>query len=652
MTARLTLSIRLLALLAPLATQLHADAHLKMHWRRHHETVQAESGDPKAPGFLILTATSSTAKLGVVDGQLSAAIVFPKRGNSAAAAITPRIRLMNKNSVVAVSHFLVDIAPKDEEEIEKYLQSTADGTELELGMRFEPVLEIRGFTVDKVPAVATVIVPTILDLEPDAKATDHEEDTFVFRGVYIPPAARGIIANPTYWKTEPEIESKPAGPTPPSCTIAFDKKSDTLTFHFLNRLNLINALRQIADAEKGLAFILEQPLAPTDIELGITKLVPALQSAKRTEVTRRLDFAFPAQENQNARRQIKVRRPAQLVYPGRNLRFSAQAPASNNEFPLYLAGTFTSSANAAGKQKNIANVEVKLNISDKLVPLKGALNFGDRYSIAPVFYAKMNTTGIVNDENSASWQLPFAVDFFPGACCKGEKNDIFHLPALRRVSLYMGYLGEASRKSDKRSHGANLEGRLFFARVKANSYSFRFQTISGWELGKFREKAVNEFTSGGPGGVNKLPDGTVVSEVLTLKRDGTFSRLHAGVHSTLTLGPTSSLTVNYDLRRLLRAESYFDSESAAKGYFTPYSPTGLPTSFRAVDDTLAFLSLGRSEKGTRRYLDIAFNQEISKFFDIKASYTRGELAPAFQFVNKFEVGIALKILGKDSATSR
>jgi hypothetical protein len=120
----------------------------------------------------------------------------------------------------------------------------------------------------------------------------------------------------------------------------------------------------------------------------------------------------------------------------------------------------------------------------------------------------------------------------------------------------------------------------------------------------------------------------------------------------LTLGPTSSLTVNYDLRRLLRAESYFDSESAAKGYFTPYSPTGLPTSFRAVDDTLAFLSLGRSEKGTRRYLDIAFNQEISKFFDIKASYTRGELAPAFQFVNKFEVGIALKILGKDSATSR
>jgi hypothetical protein len=163
---------------------------------------------------------------------------------------------------------------------------------------------------------------------------------------------------------------------------------------------------------------------------------------------------------------------------------------------------------------------------------------------------------------------------------------------------------------------------------------------------------VNEFTSAGPGGVNKLPDGTAISELITLKQDGTFSRLHAGVHSTLSLGPTSSLTVAYDLRRLLTAESFFDSESAAKGYFTPYSPAGLPTSFQAVDDTLAFLSLGQRLKGTRRYLDIAFNQEISKFFDIKASYSRGELAPAFQFVNKFEIGIALKILGKDSATSR
>jgi hypothetical protein len=659
-------------LLATLASQLlSAEPHLKVHWRRHHETVQKESGDTNAPGFLVLTAVKSTAKLAVVDGQLSAVILLPKRGNAAAAAITPRIRLMNKNSIISASHFLVDIAPEDEWEIDEYLRNRTSGKELEPGKRFEPVLEVRGFTVDKDPAVAAVIVPTILELEPDAKATDHEEDTFVFRGVYIPPVTRPFIGTPLYWKTDLEggDDPKPISPEDQTCTVSFDPKTDSVTFHILNRLKLTKRLRVLADEEAGLTFTLEQPATPpADIVARVESLMAKSESlrekipiekarenvkiAAKQFVTADLNNAFPDAKASGKRPSIQFRRPAQLVYPRRNLRYSAQAPASNNEFPLYLAGTFTSSANAAGKQKNIANVEVKLNISDKLVPLKGALNFGDRYSLAPVFYAKMNTTGIVNDENSAIWQLPFAIDFFPGACCKGKPKPTFHLPTLRRVSLYMGYLGEASRMSDKRSNGGILESRFFFARVKKDSYSFRFQINTGWEAGKYREKTVNEFTSAGPGGVNKLPDGTAISELITLKQDGTFSRLHAGVHSTLSLGPTSSLTVAYDLRRLLKAESFFDSESAAKGYFTPYSPAGLPTSFQAVDDTLAFLSLGQRLKGTRRYLDIAFNQEISKFFDIKASYSRGELAPAFQFVNKFEIGIALKILGKDSATSR
>lgn len=77
-----------LLLLATLASQsLVADPHLKVHWRRHHETVQAESGDSSAPGFLVLTAVKSTAKLAVVDGQLSAAILLPKRAK--ASPLTP-----------------------------------------------------------------------------------------------------------------------------------------------------------------------------------------------------------------------------------------------------------------------------------------------------------------------------------------------------------------------------------------------------------------------------------------------------------------------------------------------------------------------------------------------------------------------------------
>jgi hypothetical protein len=663
MTAHLTLSIRLLALLVPLASQLHADAHLKMHWRRHHETVQEESGDPKAPGFLILTATRATAKLAVVPGQLSASILLPKRGNTVADAITPRIRLMSKNDVVTSTHFLVDLDPAAEKKIEEYLRTKSTGDELELGKRFEPVIEVRGFTVDKEPAVAAVIVPTILELEPNAKATDHDEDTFVFRGVYVPPVTRSFIGKPEYWKTILNDKGilEPLDPNNEACTISFDPKTDTVTFHILNRLKLTNRLRTLSSEDKGLPFILEQP-APNSkgvlegVERMMTKSAAGRRDKTDAEISdtaiELLKNAFPNPIDKEKRPQVQVNRPAQLVYPRRNLRFSTLAPASNNEFPLYLAGTFTSSSNAAGKQKNIANFEVRLNISEKLVPLNGALNFGTRYSLAPVFYAKMNTTGIINDENSAIWQLPLAVDFFPGACCKTSPPDTFHLPPLRRVSLYMGYLGEASRKSDKRSNGGIVETRLFFAPMKSDSFSFKFQTNFGWEAGRYREKAMNEFTSGGPASVNRLPDGTAISESFTLTRSGTFSRLHGAVHSTFAFGPSSSLTVNYDMRRLLKAESYFDAESSAKGFFTPYTRTGFPSTFQGVDDTLAFLSLGRLEKGTRRYLDIAFNQEINKFFDVKVSYTRGELAPAFQFVNKFEVGIALKILGKDSATSR
>jgi hypothetical protein len=656
----LTLSIRLRALLAPLATQLHADPHLTMYWRRHHETVQAESGDTKAPGFLILTATRSTAKLAVIPGQLSASILLPKRGDNVADAITPRIRLMSKNAVVTTTHFLVDLDPAAEKKIEAYLRTKSTGDELELGKRFEPVIEVRGFTVDKEPAVAAVIVPTILELEPNAKATDHDEDTFVFRGVYVPPVTRSFIGKPEYWKTilNDKETLEPLDPNNEACTVSFDPKTDVVTFHILNRLKLTNRLRVLASKDKGLPFVLEQPAStPPTVLDRVRRMMRKSSDNNDPEVAENkarelLTSAFPNPAEGDTKRQVQVKRPVQLNYPRRNHRFSTLAPASNNEFPLYLAGTFTSSSNAAGKQKNIANFEVRLNISEKLVPLNDALNFGDRYSIAPLFYAKMNTTGIINDENSAIWQLPFAVDFFPGACCKTSPPDTFHLPPLRRVSLYVGYLGEASRKSDKRSNGGIAETRLFFAPMKSDNFSFKFQTNFGWEAGRYREKAINEFTSGGPAGVNRLPDGTAISESFTLTRSGTFSRLHGAVHSTFAFGPSSSLTVNYDMRRLLKAESYFDAESSAKGFFTPYTRTGFPSTFQGVDDTLAFLSLGRLEKGTRRYLDIAFNQEVNKFFDVKVSYTRGELAPAFQFVNKFEVGIALKILGKDSATSR
>ncbi|MBI2685164.1 MAG: hypothetical protein HYX27_02530 [Acidobacteria bacterium] len=666
----------------PLTTLYAADPPLRVHHRRAYATVKEQTGNPDQRGFVILTATNPKAKLGFIPGHLAGSIVLPKRGQGSVKAIVPSVTFIARNSVFNMDHIRAELTPEEEKQIEDYLIGRVPKkdalVQLEVGKRFEPVLEIRGLTVDGQPAAASVIFPTYLELELDGEATDEEEDTVVYRGVYIPPSLRNAIGDSKFWRAEPELEKVDAPDS--ACRASFNPSTEIVKLHVLNRLNLFNALRILAKEKKPLVF----QFNPKDAEvrqMEIPDTTPAAEKAKlevqkaqlqqiRSAVLPGYPVRKSTTKDKSARdvivdlstitdpAQVEIVplyrpvRPPKIQYPKRNFRFNAFAPASNDELPLYLSGSFSSNSQPGGTQKNIANFDVRLNLSEKLVPLAGNLAFGKHYAIAPAFYAKMNTTGIVNDENSARWFIPLSVSFFPPACCRGDGKKDFHLFLLRRVSYFVGYEGGATRVTNKRTNGGYTELRLFFARVKSASFSYKFQTITGWEVGKYSERTSNTFKKAGETSVARNPDGTPVSELIIVNREGTYSRLHGGLHSTLSIGPKSSLNINFDMYRLLKDETFFDEAASVKGYFTPYSAKGFPSTYSSVDWPLSFIAAGNLQGGTRRYLDITYNQDVTKFFGIKISYNRGEMVPAFQFVNKFEAGITLTIFGSDSASSR
>lgn len=613
------------------STAAAAAPPLTMFWRRDAKTVREVSGNEKADGLAYLVPNDPGAKLAVIDHELAARIVLPKRTSNPAQVIEPKVRLMKRNHVIGTNHFQVDISMEDEQKITNYLFKERDGNQVELdpGKRFEPMLEIRGFTVDGQPAVSAVIVPTFLDLEFDKKESDLDEDAIVFRGIYIPYEVRNQIGVSKRWKTKPKIDKEPKkeADTSLDCQVEFLRDQDTLRFHFLDRHELVHQIEELSKSEGSLDFIF------TPIDDGGTD-------------SRAIQHCMPRGVEKDKGRFAQVSRPSRRTLGGR---FSALAPASNSELPLYVKAAFTYDARAAGKQ-NIGTVNAALNFDKKLNPAFGFLSWGKRYSIAPSVLVKMNTTGIVNDENSFSAQIPFSVRFLPPGCCRGE--DKFRIPALRQVSFLAGYLGEAARVSEKRLNGGFVESRQFLARVKSKDFSYRLETIAGWEVGRYREKAVNTFTEASTTGRVLLPDQRPNTEDITVSREGMASRIRWGAHSTLTMGPKSSFSANLDFRQLLKEETFFDSTTSAKGYFVRYPGQELPASFERIDHKLGFISAKRFRAGTTRYLEIVFNQEVSKYFDVAVSYSRGELPPAFQFVNKFEAGIALKILGRDSALSR
>ncbi len=683
---------------------LAVEVPLKVFWRRDSETIRQETGNSSQPGFVILVPADPKAKFDTVPGQLRAALMLPKPGRATVKERTLPVSLNGKSPLVAMTHFKVDLSPSVEALVDDYLENVVQGR------RFEPVIEIRGFTVNGEPATAAVIVPTYLDLEIDSKATSGEEDTIVFRAIYLPAELREAIVKPGNWATTPVIDSKAFQ----KCQISLAAPTDTLTFHFLDRAALNEALNSPDSAEDGIQFefsILDdtpppcitpqpcaapvppapeieedpalepgqpplRPIPPRDSnepwvfhpELRQMPRVARPRDSKREATTQQKQLRLPlaitrARTDRDAGRGraegkgYRINRPRALpkqLQPV-NSRFIYFAPASNREMPLYLSGSFTHSSSASGKSKDIANFEVSFNPDEKLWDTLQALNFSRSVSIAPFFYAKMNTNGVVNDENVVRYQIPLRFDYYPRACCRDGKagpETVFHLSRLRRVSLYTGFQGEATRITNKRTYGGVSELRFFLAKIASPDFSYKIQPLLGYEVGRYREQTSNPFTEADATGVIKGSDGKPVSEIQLVERRGTLSRLHGSVHSTLTIASKSSLNINYDMFRLLRPESYFDEKASAAGYFTPYKSGTLPTTYAAVDTTYSFIAAGRLEKGTRRYLEITYNQEFTKFFDVKFSYTRGELAPAFQFVNKFEMGLALKILGKDSANPR
>ena len=607
-----------------------ADASLKVFCRRDAATEEATTGQPNAPGFVALVPVDPKGKLALVTGQLRAELVLPKVGDGEAEMIALTISLESQSELVTMNHFRVAIPPAVEAKIDRYLRGR-NNSEYAIGHRFEPVIAVRGFTVNGTVATAAVVVPTYLELAFDEKTTNFEDDAVVFRGVYIPQPLLSRITDVTAWSTDPQIV-KPLQ----TCQVAYDGKANRLTFHFLNRAAFIEVIRQQSTSGKNLDFLFLPPAGDPDL--------PAIQPYLRFKQPPGTRAAAPIEQVQPV-----GSRPATVAHPGQNLRFGAAAPPSNWEMPLYLKGAYTHSADSSGKTKDVANLEVDFNMDDKLWAPLNFLTLKPWLSIAPALNAKVNTTGIVNDENSIRFRLPLKFSAFPRACCRTvDKSSVFHIPFLRESSTYVGFLGEAARTTATRTYGGLAEERLSFARARSTDYSFKAEPVFGWESGHYQQQAKNTFVEANQAGVVKGPDGKPVSATSLLKLSDTYSRLHAGIHSTLTLGPVISLVTTYDMWRLLRAESFFDSTKSANGLFTPYPGQTLPTEFTSVDSSVPFIAAGQLLKGTRRYFDISMAFQLNKFFDLTVEYSRGELPPNFQFVNKVALSLAFKIVGKDS----
>lgn len=620
----------LFACLVLCAEAFAADASLKVFWRRDAATEETTTGQRNASGFVGLVPVDPKGKLALMPGQLRAELVLPKVGDGEAETVALTISLEAQSELIAMNHFRVEIPPEVENRIDHYLRGR-NSSQYEVGHRFEPVIAIRGFTLNGVVAAAAVVVPTYLELAFDEKATNFEDDAIVFRGVYIPQPLLGRITDVTLWSTEPEIEK-----TWQNCQIVYDAKANRLSFHFLDRAAFVEVIRKQSTSGKGLDFI----FVPSAQDPDLDQIEPYLRFKRSpgTRGTTPKDNVLPVGS-----------RPPTVAHPGQNLRFGAAAPPSNWEMPLYLKGAYTHTADNSGKTKDVANLEVDFNMDDKLW---APLNFLTRrpwLSIAPALNTKVNTTGIVNDENSIRFRLPLKFSGFPRACCKTvDKSSVFHIPFLRQSSTFLGFLGEAARTTATRTYGGFAEERLSFARARSTDYSFKAEPILGWEVGHYQQQAKNTFVEANQAGVVKGPDGKPVSATSLLKESGTYSRLHGGIHSTLTLGPVISLVTTYDMWRLLRPESYFDSTKSASGLFTPYPGQTLPTDFTSVDSSVPFIASGQLLKGTRRYLDLSMAFQLNKYFDLTVEYSRGELPPNFQFINKVALSLAFKIIGKDS----
>jgi hypothetical protein len=112
-----------------------------------------------------------------------------------------------------------------------------------------------------------------------------------------------------------------------------------------------------------------------------------------------------------------------------------------------------------------------------------------------------------------------------------------------------------------------------------------------------------------------------------------------------------TLKARYQYLNLFRDEQYIKPMKVG-GSFTPADPAVFAGFVDSSGQTLqspktsVVLLNPAFRGGPRHYVSVDLSYEFTPSIDLSLAYARGELAPSFQLVNKFSIGITLKYLGR------
>ena len=556
------------------------------------------------------------------------------------------------------------------------------------GERFEPVLSIRGVIVDGKPLEsATLELPNELTVALDADKTQFGDYTAVFRIVYAPPflmtpVDRPVIGQRSSWcatqedpqkycakeKIQSLIENVVFRADASELEFGMRRYTDSLTPQKINFVLL---------PQEGVVRAEKSNLEATVRVLGADDSLP---KTRREELERRFTsrireleeilknvFVETDDQKKTAAKQNLAYVPANRVH--RNVRTTATrpiiipvaSPVTSTEYPFYLAANFVRSR-ANGTSSAYA-LEINMNPNNDWLQIKKQ-RFESTWSVwqALSFNGKVTNGDTADDENSlkASWQVEFR--HARNAKCAQEdpkKPCDFTRPYFRRISIYSGPRFELSKNAkDKNLVVPVPEVRFFFPRrlKLIAGAELAAEVITGYEIGRTLSSSIKKITDGAT-----PPDGQKPATFSNVVRtDDLISRVHGGALFNVTWQSTGDskaatlfkrvrLDFSYDYMRLFKEEQFIDQKEY-DGTFTPAQPFPPELGFGSAQSKFTLL-VPNVRAGSRRYLDTKLSLQLMDGFGVYVGYSRGELAPKFQFVNKIAAGLEIRI-GKGAAPAK
>ena len=277
---------------------------------------------------------------------------------------------------------------------------------------------------------------------------------------------------------------------------------------------------------------------------------------------------------------------------------------------VYVAANFTRSGTASpGQPANVYGVDTSLKRAFWLAALSGDNNF---LFFDPTFTAKLYSKG-QDSENTMTLSTPIGIQTITRALN----------PLIEQIIVSGAPKYETDEKQHNRNLVADIEVMPLFVDqpfIKRSTARFRFKPFAGAELGHTFHNDLSRL------------EGTSVARFKT----GATAELKFLVNRPMLNAIT--LTASYTYRYLFDPEVFMTTQNVQIPAGTLTTSTG--KAINVSGGTLAEQIFITSNAAPRRYLDILLQCALNANLAAQVEYSRGELPPAFQRVDKLQTGIA------------